>query len=61
LGKISVVYRRRALSDLQAIFAHVARDDPGAAQKLALKIVSSIEMLGQFSAESTSKKLSANL
>ena len=40
-----IVWRRQALADLAALQAHIAKDDPQAAKRIAQRIVGAVERL----------------
>lgn len=43
-----VTWSRAAIDDLRAARAHIARDDPGAAVKIARRLVEATDMLAEF-------------
>ncbi len=45
---MSIVYRQRALADLESIFDYVSRDNPDAARKVVARIVQSLLRLDKF-------------
>jgi len=48
---VRLFWSRRAIDDLEAIHAYIAKDNPAAARKIVLRIIESIEtMIGENSA-----------
>jgi toxin ParE1/3/4 len=45
---LRIVYRRRALADIESIFRYIAKDNPAAARSVVARIVQALHRLERF-------------